>query len=194
MIEEKISQLTYEDEILENMQILLLQIVDFAKAIETTTERKTAILEKYPKLKIIVVKPDNYQRSLDKFITDKVNLDWLLNQTAILGEDKLKELLNVKAEVIATYNENLAQKETVNNIEEKWVNRKSILETLYKDGVCNTNYPKTYLDILKDYFYIRNYRNQINHANDASAGDDYIKEIKDLLNKGLENLTTIKGA
>ena len=169
-------------------------MLDFAKAIKTTTERKTAILEKYPKLKIIVVKPDNYQRSLDKFITDKVNLDWLLNQTAILGEDKLKELLNVKAEVIATYNESLAQKETVNNIEEKWFNRERVLKKLYEDGVCNTNYPKTYLDILKDYFYIRNYRNQINHANDASAGDDYIKEIKDLLNKGLENLTTIKGA
>ena len=194
LIEEKISQLKYDEEILKNMQILLLQIVDFAKAIKTTTERKTAILEKYPKLKIIVVKPDSYQRSLDEFITDKVNLDWLLNQTAHLGEDKLKELLNVKAEVIATYNESLAQKETVNNIEERWVNRERVLKKLYKDGVCNTNYPKKYLDILKDYFYIRNYRNQINHANDANAGDDYIKEIKDLLNKGLENLTTIKGA
>ena len=194
MIEEKISQLTYEDEILENMKTLLLQMLDFARVIKTTTERKTAILEKYPKLKIIVVKPDNYQRSLDKFITDKVNLDWLLNQTAHLGEVKLKELLNVKAEVIDTYNESLAQKETVNNIEEKWFNRERVLKKLYEDGVCNTNCPKTYLNILKDYFYIRNYRNQINHAKDASSGVDYIKKLEDMLNKGLENLTTIKGA
>ena len=74
LIEEKISQLTYEDEILENMKTLLLQMLDFARVIKTTTERKTAILEKYPKLKIIVVKPDSYPRSFDEFITDKVNI------------------------------------------------------------------------------------------------------------------------
>ena len=127
-----------------------------------------------------------YQKTFQQFI-NKLQYDNIISEICSLPSDKLLKIFNVDVNKISQKKNS----EVVDKAERKWSNREQIYNDMLNNDIAVSNLSdrQRTLELLHDFYNLRNERNQINHATGTSERE--IGALKNMIENYLDKLEKI---
>lgn len=191
VIKEKIEELKQVDKVVYELKdINIFNKEDFLRK----------YLHLYPILKEIYQnKKVNFKGTFIEYVMKKMSKINLFNELRIMKEEALHRLFEIEApsqKWLDEYKRRVDEVEKISNsaqgIDDKWKIRERQLNKMLDGEILLSKYSKEKtLKIISDFHYIRNQRNQINHAYD---GDEYEVSGEAIADKIIEFINNLKSS